>query len=190
MRRTAVFELAGLAEKGDERIFAQVAARLGDSSAAVRLAAVRAIQAVVEKGSRRAVDALVTCLQDQYQYPGVRLAAVEALAEVAEKGDTSAVTALVKAFKDDDEDVRRAALGVTTEMIENRNTTFDAAVCACLEDVDAQVRRAAVCAIAALAGTDERAIAVLRAHRDDPDPDVHQLIDRTIKEMMMRRKCP
>lgn len=191
MRRNALLELAGLARKGDANVCDQMALRLGDSSAAVRLAAVRAIKQVVEKGNERVVEALIACLHDSHQYAGVRLAAIQSVAVVAEKGDRAALTAVLEALGDEDEDVRRTALKAAVDLCECGDMDVVLAVCAMLRDVDADVRCTAVDALAELAGAAVQITDCVRdalaAHHNDPDPNVQSLIVKTLAQMERRR---
>jgi len=149
VRRAAVEGLAKIAEKGDEIWKTAVfRARLSDSSADVKLAALGLLASWVEPGDKCTVEAVCTCVGDGDAK--VRTSALELLEKLVEAGDEIAVADVSVHLKHARADVRLTALVALAHVVEkvekekgNGRVVIDT-ISSCLGDADGRVRRLAV----------------------------------------------
>jgi len=156
---------SAVAEKGNNWAFAALAARLGDNSAAVREAAVKALASISEKGNRNVVLAMASLIEEDKTIT-VRSAALRAIRRVAQRGDQEALAPVLNLLK----------LVEGTE----RGDFFE-------PNLSSEINRQAVKALSTLADPgNEGAIKALSLRiMDDPNPAGPYFLERKDLEQLL-----
>ena len=139
--------LGHIAAKGDAQAISAVRARLDNSGASFRRAAVNALQHIASKGDAQTIAVLRARQMDSIE--GVRRPAVNALQHIASKGDVCIVAVVRARLLHSDGVVRSAAVHALRQIPEKGGAQTTAALHARLEDSDAGVRCAALNALPA-----------------------------------------